>query len=64
MSRDKQKILEKKYNFKSDYMEDFKVFRNEIIKKEIIPYQVEFQAPPRGKKNMLVRMPILLWIIC
>ena len=35
MSRDKQKLLEKKYNFKSDYIKDFKIFRNEIIKKEI-----------------------------
>ena len=57
MSRDKQKILEKKYNFKSDYIEDFKVFRNEIIKKEIIPYQVEFQAPPRGKKICWLECP-------
>ena len=57
MSKDKQKILEKKYNFKSDYIEDFKVFRNEIIKKEIIPYQVEFQAPPRGKKICCLACP-------
>lgn len=57
MSKDKQKILEKKYNFKSDYIEDFKVFRNEIIKKEIIPYQVEFQAPPRGKKICWLECP-------
>tara|TARA_B110000977_G_C11020855_1_gene471245 strand:- start:103 stop:1242 length:1140 start_codon:yes stop_codon:yes gene_type:complete len=57
MSKEKQKILEKKYNFKSDYIEDFKVFRNEIIKKEIIPYQVEFQAPPRGKKICWLECP-------
>jgi sulfatase maturation enzyme AslB (radical SAM superfamily) len=57
MSSDKQKELEKKYNFKSNYIEDFKNFREEIINKKIIPYQVEFQAPPRGKKICWLECP-------
>jgi len=57
MSKEKQKLLEKKYNFSSDYIEDFKVFKDEIIKKKIIPYQVEFQAPPRGKKICWLECP-------
>jgi hypothetical protein len=50
MIKDKQKELEKKYNFKGNYIKDFKIFRDEITQKKIIPNQVEFQAPPRGKK--------------
>jgi MoaA/NifB/PqqE/SkfB family radical SAM enzyme len=57
MSKEKQKLLEKKYNFKSDYIKDFKIFKDEITKKKIIPYQVEFQAPPRGKKICWLECP-------
>ena len=57
MSKEKQKLLEKKYNFKSDYIKDFKSFKDEIAKKKIIPYQVEFQAPPRGKKICWLECP-------
>ena len=31
MKTNKQKELEKKYNFKGNYIKDFKIFRNEII---------------------------------
>jgi MoaA/NifB/PqqE/SkfB family radical SAM enzyme len=57
MSKEKQKLLEKKYNLKSDYIKDFKIFKDEITKKKIIPYQVEFQAPPRGKKICWLECP-------
>jgi sulfatase maturation enzyme AslB (radical SAM superfamily) len=57
MISDKQKELEKKYNFKSNYVQDFKNFREEIISKKIIPYQVEFQPPPRGKKICWLECP-------
>jgi len=57
MSKEKQKLLEKKYNFKSDYIKDFKSFKDEITKKKIMPYQVEFQAPPRGKKICWLECP-------
>jgi len=57
MIKDKQKELEKKYNFKGNYIKDFKVFRDEIIQKKIIPYQIEFQAPPRGKKICWLECP-------
>ena len=57
MIKDKQKELEKKYNFKGNYIKDFKVFRDEIIQKKIIPHQIEFQAPPRGKKICWLECP-------
>ena len=57
MSDEKQQKLKEKYNFKSDYIKDFKNFREEIIQKKIIPYQVEFQAPPRGKKICWLECP-------
>jgi hypothetical protein len=57
MKKDKQKELEKKYQFKTNYVEDSKNFKNDILKKKIIPYQVEFQAPPRGKKICWLECP-------
>ncbi len=57
MDREKQKELKKKYNFKSNYIQDFKNFRYRIIKKKILPYQIEFQAPPRGKKICWLECP-------
>jgi len=57
MKIDKQEELQKKYNFKGNYIKDFKIFRDEIIQKKIIPYQVEFQAPPRGKKICWLECP-------
>ena len=43
-----------KYKFSADYIQDYKLFREKILNKSIIPYQVEFQPPPRStKKNML-----------
>ena len=57
MKIDNQEELKKKYNFKGNYIKDFKIFRDEIIQKKIIPYQVEFQAPPRGKKICWLECP-------
>ena len=57
MDSEKQKELKKKYNFKSNYIKNFKNFKDEIIKKKILPYQIEFQAPPRGKKICWLECP-------
>ncbi len=57
MKSEKQKELEKKYNFRLNYIKDFKNFRDEIIQKKILPYQIEFQAPPRGKKICWLECP-------
>ena len=57
MKIDKKKELEKKYNFKGNYIKNFENFRDEIVQKKIIPYQVEFQAPPRGKKICWLECP-------
>ena len=57
MKIDKQEELKKKYNFKGNYIKDIKNFRDEITQKKIIPYQIEFQAPPRGKKICWLECP-------
>ena len=57
MKIDNQEELKKKYNFKGNYIKDFKIFRDEITQKKIIPNQVEFQAPPRGKKICWLECP-------
>ena len=45
----KQKDLEKN-TFSTQYLSNIDEFKKNILNKEIKPYQVEFQAPPRGKK--------------
>ena len=57
MKTDRQKILEKKYTFQTNYLENIKDFKKEILEKTIIPYQVEFQAPPRAKKICWLECP-------
>ena len=57
MKKNKQKELKKKYTFQTDYLKDINNFKNEIFEKKIIPYQVEFQAPPRGKKICWLECP-------
>tara|TARA_Y100000590_G_scaffold438567_1_gene561534 strand:- start:9480 stop:10610 length:1131 start_codon:yes stop_codon:yes gene_type:complete len=57
MDINKKKELEKKYQFKTDYVENFNSFKNKILNKKIVPYQVEFQAPPRGKKICWLECP-------
>ena len=57
LKTDRQKNLEKKYQFKTDYVKDYDNLKKQILKKEIIPHQVEFQAPPRGKKICWLECP-------
>ena len=57
MKTDRQKSLEKKYQFKTDYVKNYDNLKKQILKKEIIPHQVEFQAPPRGKKICWLECP-------
>lgn len=57
MNKYRQKELEKKYQFKTNYVEDLKIFKEKILDKKIIPHQVEFQAPPRGKKICWLECP-------
>ena len=53
----KQKDLEKKYLFSTQYLSNIDEFKKNILNKEIKPYQVEFQAPPRGKKICWLECP-------
>ena len=57
MKSDEKKLLEDKYQFKTRYVENFDIFKKNILEKKIIPYQVEFQAPPRGKKICWLECP-------
>ena len=57
MKTDRQIILEKKYQFKTDYVKNYDDLKKKILKKKIIPHQVEFQAPPRGKKICWLECP-------
>ena len=57
MKPDKKKLLEDKYQFKTNYIENFNTFKKSILEKKIIPHQVEFQAPPRGKKICWLECP-------
>lgn len=57
LKTDRQKSLEKKYQFKTDYVKNYDNLKKQILKKEIIPHQVEFQAPPRGKKICWLECP-------
>ena len=57
LETNKKKILENKYQFKTDYTGDLEEFKNNLMEKRIIPHQVEFQAPPRGKKICWLECP-------
>lgn len=57
MKTDKQINLERKYQFETNYIADIFKFKEDIINKKIIPHQVEFQAPPRGKKICWLECP-------
>ena len=57
MKNKKNILLEKKYQFKTNYIDNFDIFREKILNKKIIPYQVEFQAPPRGEKICWLECP-------
>ncbi|MDC3382928.1 radical SAM protein [Candidatus Pelagibacter sp.] len=57
MKTDKQIELEKKYTFQTDYLKDINDFKKNLFEKKIIPYQVEFQPTPRGKKICWLECP-------
>ena len=57
MINKKKLELENKYSFKSKYINDYENFKKKILEKKIIPYQVEFQAPPRSKKICWLECP-------
>ena len=56
MSKEKQKELEK-YQFQTEYVKNITQFKQSLFNKKLIPYQVEFQAPPRGKKICWLECP-------
>jgi len=47
----KNKII-KKYSFGNSYFSSAESFKGEILTKKIIPYQVEFQPPPKSTKKI------------
>jgi len=53
---EKKKLIEK-YTFKSNYIDKVDKFKKNILNKSLIPSQVEFQAPPRGKKICWMECP-------
>ena len=53
----KQSKIENRYSFKTNYIDDYDHFKEKILEKSIIPYQVEFQPPPRSKKK-------ICWLEC
>ena len=53
----KQKELEKRYQFQTEYIKNVEDFESKLFEKKLVPYQVEFQAPPRGKKICWLECP-------
>ena len=51
------KDLSNRYKFSAGYIPDYEDFRNDILNKKIIPYQVEFQPPPKSTKK-------ICWLEC
>tara|TARA_B100000989_G_scaffold16650_1_gene11034 strand:+ start:433 stop:1575 length:1143 start_codon:yes stop_codon:yes gene_type:complete len=51
------KRLEKSYSYSNTIIDDFENFKNDIISKRIVPYQVEFQPPPSSLKK-------ICWLEC
>ena len=49
--------LEKSYSYSNTIIKDFDKFKDKIISKTIIPYQVEFQPPPSSLKK-------ICWLEC
>ena len=54
---DKKERLRDRYQFKADYIPNYEEFRDKIYNKTIIPYQVEFQPPPKSIKK-------ICWLEC
>ncbi len=51
------KRLEKSYSYSNTIIDNFEKFKDDVISKEIIPYQVEFQPPPSSLKK-------ICWLEC
>tara|TARA_X000000950_G_scaffold277437_1_gene366869 strand:- start:31031 stop:32164 length:1134 start_codon:yes stop_codon:yes gene_type:complete len=52
----KTKLLDK-YNYSAGYIKNYNSFYEQITNKTIIPYQVEFQPPPKSQKK-------ICWLEC
>ena len=53
----KQSKIINRYKYSANYISNYKSFRDKIINKSIVPYQVEFQPPPKSKKK-------ICWLEC
>ena len=49
--------IENKYSFNAGYISNYQQFKKKILSKKIIPYQVEFQPPPKSIRN-------ICWLKC
>lgn len=52
-----REALINRYKYSANYIADYKMFYNKVINKTLIPYQVEFQPPPRSTKK-------ICWLEC
>ena len=52
----KKKLLAR-YKFSANYIQDYAEFHQHVFEKTIIPYQVEFQPPPRSTRK-------ICWLEC
>jgi sulfatase maturation enzyme AslB (radical SAM superfamily) len=52
-----EKDISARYKFSAGYIPDYDGFRADIFDKTIIPYQVEFQPPPKSTKK-------ICWLEC
>ena len=53
----KDNNLEDRYQFNANYITNYTQFKTQVLNKTIIPYQVEFQPPPRSTKK-------ICWLEC
>jgi len=56
IDKEKNETLVSRYKFGTQYIPDYDEFKLQVLNKTIIPYQVEIQPPPRGKK--------ICWLDC
>ena len=54
---DKADSLESRYRYGARYITDYARFRDQVLDKTIVPYQVEFQPPPLSTKK-------ICWLEC
>ena len=47
----KQKELEKRYQFQTEYIKNVEDFKSKLFEKKLVPYQVEFQSTTTSKKK-------------